>query len=68
MTTQSTMNTRRLLLHFVLQEIDYAKECRRLQEMIKISKEQDQSFQHTLVAFLEDSVSFDVSQVGFNQN
>jgi hypothetical protein len=44
-----------LLQQFVMEEMNYAKECKKLHELIVLSKKTDE-FHQTLTAFLRESL------------
>jgi hypothetical protein len=66
-TFKSSTESKKLMFQFLLQEIEYHKECQYMEELVAISKE-DKTLQHTLVAFMDDSEIDHFSLKFFNAN
>jgi hypothetical protein len=52
---KTSIETKKLLLQFIIREINYEKECRKMMEFIHLSKK-NSSIHATLSDFFEDSV------------
>jgi hypothetical protein len=54
-TVKTSIETKKLLLQFIIREINYEKECKKMMEVVHISKK-NSSIHATLADFFEDSV------------
>ena len=52
---KTSLETKRLLLQFIIREINYEKECKKMMEFVHLSKK-NSSIHATLSDFFEDSV------------
>ena len=57
---KTSIESKKLLLHFIIREINHEKECKKMMEIIQLSK-RNSSIHETLASFLEDSVTNEVS-------
>lgn len=57
---KTSIESKKLLLHFIIREINHEKECKKMMEIIQLSK-RNSSIHETLAAFLEDSVTNEFS-------
>jgi hypothetical protein len=57
---KTSIESKKLLLNFIIREINYEKECKKMMEIIQLSK-RNSSIQETLVSFLEDTVTNEFS-------
>lgn len=60
-------DTKKLLMQFMLEDIEYRKECQYMQELVALSKQHD-NLQHTLVAFIDDANVDHFSLTGLTNN
>jgi hypothetical protein len=56
--SNKSIETKKLLLQFIIREINHEKECKRLAEFVQLGKG-NKSIHETLVDFFEDSVVHD---------
>ena len=52
---KTSIESKKLLLQFIIREINHEKECKKMMEIIQLSK-RSSSIHETLASFLEDSV------------
>jgi hypothetical protein len=60
-------DTKKLLMQYLLEDIEYRKECRYMQELVHISK-QDDTMQATLAIFIDDAAVHHFSLTGLTHN
>ena len=52
---KTSLETKKLLLQFIIREINHEKECKKMMEFVQLSK-RNSSIHETLAGFFEDSV------------
>ena len=57
---KTSIESKKLLLQFIIREINHEKESKKMMEIIQLSK-RNSSIHETLASFLEDSVTNDFS-------
>jgi hypothetical protein len=64
---KTSLETKKLLLQFIIREINHEKECKKMMEFIHLSK-RNTSIHATLADFFEDSVVNDFPLTGHVEN
>jgi hypothetical protein len=64
---KTSLETKKLLLQFIIREINHEKECKRMMEFVQLSK-RNSSIHETLADFFNHSVVDEFSLTGHVEN